>query len=398
MIAIGVWAELLSQKKNETIQVGKYLHEVRNIFNLLSKGKKSKLKKYLKGIGFVAADPKNLKNHKTVFNKPLTFGSIKILKSGNEYYLKIEYLDESLLLYDMSQDGVKREKIFTNLLLFLDIAILLFIYLMIIKMVSPLKEISDKMRAISNGDLDARVDVDRKDEVGEMAESFNEMASKLQAALKSKEELLRDVGHELRTPIAKGKFAVEMIENSEGKQIIKKAFSDLDALTNEILNIQIMDSGRSLKIEKFKSSTLIVEAMSKIDLKKEEDVVIDTEEEFGIEGDLYYLSVALKNIIENGLKYTSKLPIFIEVKKRRICVVSFGEKLNKELSYYTQPFVRGSREKEGFGLGLNIVFRVVNKHHFKLTYDYRDGKNIFCIDMNGTNQSIEENRKPQYYN
>jgi two-component system OmpR family sensor kinase len=64
------------------------------------------------------------------------------------------------------------------------------------------------------------------------------MASSLENLIKTREELLRDIGHELRTPIAKGKFAIEKIDDFSQKELLKKIFKDLEILTNELIELE----------------------------------------------------------------------------------------------------------------------------------------------------------------
>ncbi|WP_267905521.1 ArsS family sensor histidine kinase [Nitrosophilus alvini] len=379
MVSIAFWAEMTTERKNETIQINRYMSEAKEIISLIAKGKRNRLEKRLNELGLRIIDKKSMTDYETVFKKPHTFGEIKILKRSNRFYLFIRYLDVNLLLYDTAQEEIQKERLITNTLIFLDIAVLVFIYTIIIKILSPINDISSKMREISKGDFNARVDVKSTDEIGDMAKSFNEMASKLQKVLNSKEELIRDVGHELRTPIAKGKFALEMIDDSKGKEIIKRAFEELESLTAEILYIQMMEDKDSLKKEKFKISTLILEALSKTNIENEEDITVKVLEDFDVEGDLHYLSIALKNLIDNALKYSEKKPIVIEADCGKVSVLNDGKRLDKSLSYYIQPFVREEKREEGFGLGLNIVYKVLKKHKFVLKYDYQEGKNRFTI-------------------
>ena len=91
---------------------------------------------------------------------------------------------------------------------------------------------------------------------------------------------------------------------SEGKEkeIIKRAFNDLDTLTSEILQMQLLSKDDLFEIRRFKAQTLITEALSKLTIENEDALQIEIED-FFIEGDLYYLTIALKNLLDNGLKY-----------------------------------------------------------------------------------------------
>ena len=204
------------------------------------------------------------------------------------------------------------------------------------------------------------------------------MASNLENLIKTREELLRDIGHELRTPIAKGKFAIEKIDDFSQKELLKKIFKDLEILTNELIELEKLNSTK-LNITTFKAETLIVESLAKLYLDDESKIEIEIIDDFKIKADLYYLSIVLKNLIDNAIKYTSSFPIKIIVKTNEISVLNQGKALAKELDYYLKPFTQELSQRDGFGLGLSIVKKIIDRHDFRLEYSYRNESNIFKI-------------------
>ena len=254
---IAFWVEKNSLQKVLTIQKNSYLSDAKELFVYLADGQQSNLDARLKELGLQrVADGKVVQNAQSVLTQPHTFGILKILKSSDQYYLYIRYFNQNLLLYDTAQQENTNERYVTRLLVLLDVVLMIVIYLVILKMLSPLKNISRSMRKFSGGDLHIRTDIRSKDEIGEVSESFNAMAEKLERAIKAREELLRDVGHELRTPIAKGKFALEGIDDSKEKKVLAQALKDLDELTTQILQMQMLENTDALKIEQFKSTDL----------------------------------------------------------------------------------------------------------------------------------------------
>jgi two-component system OmpR family sensor kinase len=260
----------------------------------------------------------------------------------------------------------------------LDIFILILIFLYIFKLLSPLKIITKELINFANGDLSSRINIHSKDEIGVLSDSFNKMATSLESSIKTREELLRDIGHELRTPIAKGKFAIEKIDDFSQKELLKKIFCDLETLTNELIELEKLNLA-TLNLTTFSAETLIIESLGKLYLEDESKIEIEIIEDFKITADLYYLSTALKNLIDNALKYASSFPITIEANNNEISISNKGKELSKELEYYLKPFTQELSQRDGFGLGLSIVKKVIDRHHFQLNYAYENQSNIFKI-------------------
>ncbi|MCG3720158.1 HAMP domain-containing protein, partial [Aliarcobacter butzleri] len=234
------------------------------------------------------------------------------------------------------------------------------------------------IKNFANGDLSTRININSKDEIGTLAKTFNSMASSLENSIKTREELLRDIGHELRTPIAKGKFAIEKIDDFSQKELLKKIFSDLESLTNELIELEKLNLAK-LNLTTFSAETLVLESLGKLYLEDESKIQIDINEDFKINADLYYLSIAFKNLIDNALKYAISFPIIIKVDKNQISISNKGKELSKEFEYYLKPFTQELSQRDGFGLGLSIVKKILDRHNFQLLYSYENDYNIFKI-------------------
>mgnify|MGYP005994140045 FL=1 len=135
----------------------------------------------------------------------------------------------------------------------------------------------------------------------------------------------------------------------------------------------------TLTMSKFKASTLILEALSKLSIDDESTVILEIEDDFDIEGDLYYLTIALKNLIDNAMKYSIEYPIKIKAIKKTLYIENIAKELSNDFIYYIQPFTREPNQQLGHGLGLNIVNKIIKLHNFKLDYLYKTPYNIFYI-------------------
>jgi two-component system, OmpR family, sensor kinase len=387
MIFLSNETNKLTQNTIETLLKEKYLEVSDELFTYLSDNDISALKNKIDALNFQeVSDTQHYLNTSSILYQHNTeLSSIKILQhEDNTYLLYMKYLDDDLLVMDKSQGKIFEDKKFLNYMIVADIFILFTLLFIILKMIYPLKKLSKSMKRFGEGDYSMRSDKFSADEIGELSQTFNAMAMNIENLITSRQRLLRDIGHELKTPISKSKLAVEMIENSKYKKILKKALREIDEMTGELLDIEKLNSNQqNFHYDQFDSETLVGLALSKLFLEDESKIDVTIESNFSIYADLNYLSIALKNLIDNALKYTTQKPVYIIVKDGSILVKSKGEKLDKPLEFYCEDFTQGdnSRNQKGYGLGLSLVKRILDKHQFKLVYDYEKDYNVFAIDI-----------------
>ena len=131
----------------------------------------------------------------------------------------------------------------------------------------------------------------------------------------------------------------------------------------------------------FKITTLILESLSKLSNADESKVEISIDDDFSINGDFYYLTLAVKNLIDNGIKYTKEYPILIITKNNTLYIKNKANQLSNGLTYYIQPFTREPNQQQGHGLGLNITNKILTLHNFSLNYRYDKPYNSFYISF-----------------
>ena len=386
MIFVSNETNKLTQSTIEKLLKEKYIQVSDELFTYLSDNDTLNLQKKLQELKFEIVKDKQhyFDSSAIVYDYNTELSVIQILKhEDNKYLLYMKYLDDDILLVDLSQDEIFKDKEFLNYMILVDILILIILFVVILKMIYPLKEIAKTIKKFGEGNYTLRIKKLSSDEIGEVSHTFNAMALNIEELISSRQRLLRDIGHELKTPISKSKLAIEMIEESKYKKILKKALLEIDEMTNELLYIEKLSANQQkLNFEKFNCETLISQSLSKLFIDDETNVEVYIESNFEIKADLNYLSIALKNLIDNALKYTTYKPVFIIAKDKKVIVKSRGEKLDKPLEFYCEDFTQGdnSRNQKGYGLGLGLVKRILDKHNFKLSYIYEDGFNMFAIE------------------
>uniref|UniRef100_UPI00404876AA ATP-binding protein n=2 Tax=Aliarcobacter sp. TaxID=2321116 RepID=UPI00404876AA len=273
----------------------------------------------------------------------------------------------------------------------IELVILLFIAFSLSFFISSkiIKEIKDKLDKLNRGVLHLfkddenviKVDIGKNNELSEITDNLNSYLEKQVDIIRSREELLRNMSHELKTPITKGKFLLEILKGRNSDDLvvnINNVFIDIEVLTNKLLQREKLNFA-TLNFSQFKVSSLILEALSKLLIDDESKVILEIEDDFSINADRYYLTMALKNLIDNAIKYADEFPIKIKAQKNQLFIKNIAKELSNDLIYYVRPFTREPNQQLGHGLGLNIVNKIINMHSFKLEYKYKTPYNIFFI-------------------
>jgi two-component system OmpR family sensor kinase len=370
MVGLSLWIERINHHKNEQIVIARYLNIAKELLPAIVDNNQAKLQRKVTSLNLISK-PKI--EGEAILNRPITFGVISILKTKLGYGVEIAYLDEVYHFEDQNIELFDQEQFIVNLLLILDIFILLLIYVVTLKIIAPIRELSNSMQRFSKGAFNIQIPLRGVSEIQELSLSFNQMAKSLKEAIEERENLLKYIGHELKTPLAKSKFALEMNQPDTLRQTI----DDMDRLVSEILEMHLL-SKKNLNLSSFKAQTLITQTLNRLYIKDESSLEISLDD-FEIRGDINHLSVALKNLIDNALKYTTDSPIMIVSRPKTIEVISWGEPLSQPLEFYLEAFTQENPKNVGYGLGLNIVKRVVEAHNFKLEYEHKEGRNIFKI-------------------
>lgn len=319
-------------------------------------------------------------------------------ESFDKKYEKVSFDTEKLLNEELTYLQERLEETETSRYDFIDtIKIELMISLLIAFILSfiisskIIKEIKDMLSKLNKGVLQLfnndekiiKIDLGEKNELSEITDNLNSYLEKQDDIIHSREELLRNISHELKTPITKGKFLIENLKNkNESGEIenINSVFVDIEELTSKLLEREKLNFAR-LNLTKFKVSSLILKSLSKLSIDDESKIILEIEDDFDIKADEYYLTLALKNLIDNAMKYAHEYPIKIETKKNEIYIKNIAPKLSNDLIYYIQPFTREPNQQIGHGLGLNIVNKIVQMHQFKLNYTYNKPYNSFSISF-----------------
>ena len=253
----------------------------------------------------------------------------------------------------------------------------------------PLTRLSQMAISLGQGDLRARSELTRNDEVGDVARAFDEMAERIQRLLQTEKELLANVAHELRTPLSRIRVALEIAGEGDAETVrsslgeIAVDLSELEALINDVLTaarFELADgvassSGFSLHLQEIAPQTI---AQRSADLFRSRHPNRPFYSQFDdisdvVDADPVLLRRAIDNLLENADKYSPEphAEISLTVSKRRgsacFAVSDHGMGISSEdLPRVFTAFFRGERSRSrgtgGVGLGLTLAKRIVEAH------------------------------------
>lgn len=250
--------------------------------------------------------------------------------------------------------------------------------------IHPLERKLNKMelavRRIRGGDLSARAQVQGSDEVSQLAHAFNGMAEHIQRLIDSQREMTRAVSHELRTPVARLRFGMEMLADTddmeqrhEQLQQLDQDVEQLNQLIDEILTYAKLEQGTpSLKFETFDMANLLERVRQETQaLNTGHEIEVNPEGiDVRIEAEQRYLHRVVQNLVGNAVRYARsrvRLSGGIEGNWAWVCVEDDGPGIpEKDRARIFEPFARlddsRTRSSGGYGLGLSIVQRIAFWH------------------------------------
>ena len=303
--------------------------------------------------------------------------TFKIFEIDGKIYLFFEKFDTQILIKDLESKNLTNS--FYTIFVFVSLLIVITIlYINTLKKLLPLKELKDKV--INFGDEKFDFDLSNsssKDEVTLLANEFKKSAQKLKNIKESRNIFIRNIMHELKTPITKGKFLLQLEKNDENIEKLKMVFNRLESLINEFATIEeLISQNRVLEKKSYFLEDLLDNA--KDILMIDDNCVKNSYENIKLNVNFKLFSIAIKNLIDNAIKYSNDKKVEVLTQNEDILFVNSGKKLEGDFEKYLEPFYSKS-SNESFGLGLYIVFNILKANGYNLLYKYEDGKNIFII-------------------
>jgi len=239
-------------------------------------------------------------------------------------------------------------------------------------MVGPLRELAAGAEAFGRGDLEHRVPIRHRDEIGDLAHRFNQMAEDIQAMLDGKRALLLAISHELRSPLTRARLHAELVDEGASKASLLDELAQMRDLISALLESERLGSGhRALQVADCDLGALAREQdQPGVALRVDRDLPV-------LKLDRMRVQLLLRNLVHNALRHNDPEvgPVMVTVERdgdgATLTVRDHGSGVPPEvLSQLGQPFFRPdearARSEGGVGLGLSLCRLVAEAHGSRL--------------------------------
>ncbi len=249
---------------------------------------------------------------------------------------------------------------------------------------APLRKLQHAVDCFGRGDLAARAQANRRDELGQLVRTFNQMADRIQTLLTAERRLLLDISHELRSPLARLCVAVELARSKPDDDAmldrIEKESERLNSLVSELLQVTRVEGDPSKRrTEAVRIDELIEEIVEDTSIEasaRDCKLELNSTQPVTMLGDPELLRRAIENVVRNAIRYAPNgTTVDIDLRSTsglaQICVRDRGPGVPEhELPRIFDAFYRVEEDRDrasgGVGLGLAIAKRAVELHRGKL--------------------------------
>ncbi|MCD7949711.1 MAG: HAMP domain-containing histidine kinase [Erysipelotrichaceae bacterium] len=319
------------------------------------------------------ADLQNVLSNSTVIQNKGTIGE-------NMYYYCITEINDSgqylisIIDSEYSNDlisDIKNQIVYIQYGFFVVIALVMIAW--VFSLINPLKKIKNYIDDIKLG-KDSELNIDREDEIGVVSKALVSMKESLDQQEKIKEEMIHNMSHDLKTPIALIQTYSQSVKDDiypygdkdSSMDIIIENADRLEHKVKSFLYLNRLDylQGENKELETFDMKQLIEKIVSQMDALNDLQLLTELDNVSFI-GDEEHWRVAIENIIANASRY-AHTQIKIILKDKYLEIYNDGEPLEEEaIPYLFDPYVKGVKGQ--FGLGLSIVAKIADMFGYNIT-------------------------------
>ncbi len=319
----------------------------------------------------------------TIFEGQTIYGRFRVFRTPKNHYIYVQRSGYAQMFVD--NQSTYYDKIYALVLSIggAMMALFVLIYIMILKKLYPLKRLHRQIEQFADGNLDIKIDNQGGDEIGKIARSFDKAIGHIRQLISSKNLFMRNIMHELKTPITKGRIVSETIDDPMAKKVLIRAFERMNELITDLADVERITMYNFEPTKEYIRLSDAIERTEKVLMADKDKYSIKVSDR-PIYTDKKLLALALKNLMDNGIKYGSDKRVTVMSVGNKIEVRSKGEPLKEDFSFYTEPFSQDEKRSHGFGLGLYIVNNILEKlgYEFRYHYDKDRNENVFTVVIN----------------
>ncbi|MEA1982690.1 MAG: ArsS family sensor histidine kinase [Campylobacterota bacterium] len=254
-----------------------------------------------------------------------------------------------------------------------------FSFILVLHKLRPLIRLRKKIALFGDGDMKISFKTRSCDEIGLVSNELESTKGKINTLLDARTLFLRNLMHELKTPIAKGTIATQMLDSQKQKDRFSSIFARLETLVTEFALIEEVTSlGDKRDFKEYRLVDIIDGALD-MAMVERESVNVEVNADEKIQANYRLYTTAIKNMIDNAMKYSEDGYLRIIMINGELCFENRGECLANPLSYYIEPFTKDNPSKNSFGLGLYLVDSILKAHSQVLAHEYEKGMNRFIF-------------------
>lgn len=241
------------------------------------------------------------------------------------------------------------------------------------RLLDPLRMLGAAVAQVGAGQLDVRVPIHTNDEFGRLTDAFNQMAERVRGMIQSRDQLLVDVSHELRSPLTRMKVALELPAGDVQHGRLSDDVAEMERMVSELLELERLRTGRGVNAAPHDLIRILRDVAARYDDRPPGVRVVASAVEVFLDMDEDKVRTVLRNLLENAIKYSlpDSQPIALRVDETSAAIVvrvtddGIGIP-DTDAERVFEPFYRvdPSRSKStgGYGLGLSICKRVMEAH------------------------------------
>ncbi|MBU0720938.1 HAMP domain-containing histidine kinase [bacterium] len=334
--------------------------------------------KILKREGFKSVDEALMLNDQGYFTQTVVSDlRATMIELKNEIYFYIQTSTGSIMIQDEELKPYRPWNIlysYTTIIAIISVA-----FFMILQKLRPLIRLRRKIALFGNGDLNISFKTKGSDEIALIANELESTRLKINTILESRTLFLRNIMHELKTPIAKGTIATQMLDSKKQRDRFGSIFGRLESLVTEFAMIEEVTSLNDKKDFKEYRLVDIIDGAIDMAMVERSSVSVDVKSSQKIFANYKLYTTAIKNMIDNGIKYSPDGHVKIVFIKNELSFESKGKCISHPLQYYIEPFTKDNPSKNSFGLGLYLVDSILKAHSQVLAHEYDNGVNRFIF-------------------